>query len=156
MFSNPTFLRFPSNAPFLANIEVQTLNTRLSTNLSTSANFFIVLYRILTTQDFESTNEDANGLNCLQATNSRAAQAASAERIHLFPTRTFTRSSSDTASQHSAHSATEACQSKLTALCWEEDMLMAFEEKPLDLTIDFSNVEENSVTMIIGKGQTVY
>jgi len=33
---------------------------------------------------------------------------------------------------------------------------MAFEEEPLDSTINFENVGENKVTMIIGKGQMVY
>ncbi|KAJ5100877.1 hypothetical protein N7456_006929 [Penicillium angulare] len=33
---------------------------------------------------------------------------------------------------------------------------LAFEETPLDSSIDFSNVSENRVTMIIGRGQMVY
>jgi hypothetical protein len=33
---------------------------------------------------------------------------------------------------------------------------MSFEEKPLVSSIDFNNVPENRVTMIVGKGQMVY
>jgi len=33
---------------------------------------------------------------------------------------------------------------------------MAFEEKPLDSTIDFEDVDENRVKMITGNGQMVY